>query len=1139
MPAFSFEAVPYRWTMREAAPSIAAEWGIDFDQALEDRADQVMQWESDWVQDHRNQLVMLDSFFSSIRSRKSLVFVYAKDLPLLEERPPGARVLLGVGWVEKVDPWVEWAYEGDERSWPLRSVLWERAVHHSIREDMSDGFLLPYHALLRDPKFRGTDLSPFIAYAPGDHFEEFSYVTERVSHDGAIAGLTELARVVDLLPGLVEGPWDRVAAWLGDRIADAWQMRGPFPGLGAVLTAIGMERGNIIAQRVVDSLPSPNDDPWPALENAITASGQESGPAAGLVGRMARRAWEYAARDSARMRFLRLIARFPLSSSQARRYVDADAMTGVRGAGLKESELVANPYLFYEADRGREDSINLFTIDRGLFPQDATAKAVLSKYSLPDPVAEVHDDRRVRAASIFVLEKAAAEGHTLLDEPTLRRRIATVPLSPECDPPSNVFALAASEFPPFLRETELKGEGRGWQMDRLADAAELITATVQERLEAGPIDANWDWRDAIDRAIGEAAGDVNDESARQEKADALRILARSRVAALVGPAGTGKTTMLRALCSHTEVSTRGVLLLAPTGKARVQLADRVGRSAMTLAQYLRKYDRWDEVRGYYTNPAAKRSALATVVVDEASMLTEEMVAALLDSLASPDRIIFCGDHRQLPPIGAGRPFSDLVGYLRGGQSEETRETGAGVAELTIGMRQYEVGRERPTTGRDDLAVASLFSVDGSNPAADEVYARVLSGDGDGTVQVVSWDDERDLRTKLVDYMATTLALPEGDADALKKSLGADGEYNGRPSFEFGRAGLGAENWQLLTPVRARDAGVDELNRLVRRTWRPGAATMATRSYKMPPPMGTDEILLFDKVMCVLNRPWQAWDVAARYKEKRDIANGEIGVAVGSAGSGRPNGLRVEFSTQPGFQFTFWASDLNGETEQGDILELAYAVTIHKSQGSQFLHTIVVIPNPCPLLSPELLYTGLTRQRNRVALFIQGDPAELRDLGLPERSETARRLTRLFRLPDPFQTPEGVLYDGAHVHRTIKGELVRSKSEVIVANALERMDIDYVYEAPLTMNDGSTRYPDFTIRRAGSRTIYWEHLGMLGSAGYRADWDAKKSWYARHDVLPWLDGGGHNGILVWSTEKPGNRGIDSQDIQARIEEVLKC
>src|SRR5206468_8227782 len=113
--------------------------------------------------------------------------------------------------------------------------------------------------------------------------------------------------------------------------------------------------------------------------------------------------------------------------------------------------------------------------------------------------------------------------------------------------------------------------------------------------------------------IGPLSGtDPGEDAARSEKANALSVLAQSRIAALVGPAGTGKTTMLRALCAHPEVAGRGVLLLAPTGKARVQLGEKVGARALTLAQYLRRSKRWDDEFGYRMLPNAPRdSSVAT------------------------------------------------------------------------------------------------------------------------------------------------------------------------------------------------------------------------------------------------------------------------------------------------------------------------------------------------------------------------------------------------------------------------------------------------------------------------------------------------------------------------------------------------
>lgn len=1121
MAPYSIEAVPFRWVMRDQVEAIAKQWGIHYDLSLEDEADRYIETKkrTNWVQDRRNQTALLDSFFSGLVPARSLVFLYAKDVPLLEDRLPGARVLIGAGRVTKEPPAAdEWGYKAKG---PVESIFWERAVSHSIRPSLEDGFLLPYHQLLADESLRGRNLEEFVALAPPEHFAEFSYVSERVGDDGAIAALAELARVVDLLPGVVDGPWESVQRWIGDRLAETWEARGAYPGLGSVLAGAGIERGPIIAHRVLESLPADESNPWPALEQALGNGG--SGPGRGLVGRTASRLWDRILRDPERYGTLRLAARFSFTVDQARRLLDA------KERGATDSELLSNPYLFYELDRGEDDPAGLSTVDRGLFPRSAQARAGLAEDPLPEPVDESADDRRVRAAAVAALECAAEEGHTILDEPTLRRRISGMALEPVCDPNDDQFEIAVEDFQPLLAERKTAGdEYRAWQLDRLAATSAVISEEVRRRVEEGPMEVEADWRAAIDAAIDQPMpkeGDPSlelEEAAREEKAEALKILATSRVSALVGPAGTGKTTMLKALCSNPVLAGR-VLLLAPTGKARVQLGEKVEVEARTLAEFLREADRWDWHRGYFLNPGAlRRGGFTAVVVDEASMLTEEMLATLIEAVKDPARLILCGDHRQLPPIGPGRPFADLLTFLE--EADSGVPNGGGRAELRIGRRQHGGGQ------RSDAAVAACFSTTAAPAGADQALARAIAGEGDDSLSVVSWANEEDLHRKLVETLCAEPDLELGalDGRALALSLGATQEGDDWPRFPRGRGGLGAERWQILSPVRSRDGGVAGLNTLVRRTWRPGDAARQHKEKWMPNPLGADQVLAGDKTMCLVNDRRQAWDVGARSKLNGEIANGEVGIAVGWPKGGR--GLSVEFSTQEGRRFTFWENEMNTGSEGArEILEVAYAITVHKAQGSQFEHTFVVIPVPCPLLSPELLYTALTRHRGKVTLLVQGDPMALLELSDPSRSETARRLTCLFRPPQPFTTQGGSLLDGAHVHRSAGGELMRSKSEVIVANTLRSLGVPYSYEELLKVADGSVREPDFTIRQPGKPPVYWEHLGMLDLAGYRADWEAKLAWYSKHGIEPLENGGGENGTLVWSIEKPGGH-IDAQEIE---------
>lgn len=96
-----------------------------------------------------------------------------------------------------------------------------------------------------------------------------------------------------------------------------------------------------------------------------------------------------------------------------------------------------------------------------------------------------------------------------------------------------------------------------------------------------------------------------------------------------------------------------------------------------------------------------------------------------------------------------------------------------------------------------------------------------------------------------------------------------------------------------------------------------------------------------------------------------MANGDIGVIVGGYKTKtmkrRPRDIEVEFQSQPGVKFTYPGWEFRGDDGAPE-LELAYALTFHKTQGSQFGRTLLVLPRNCRPLSREMLYTALTRQQ---------------------------------------------------------------------------------------------------------------------------------------------------------------------------------
>jgi hypothetical protein len=150
------------------------------------------------------------------------------------------------------------------------------------------------------------------------------------------------------------------------------------------------------------------------------------------------------------------------------------------------------------------------------------------------------------------------------------------------------------------------------------------------------------------------------------------------------------------------------------------------------------------------------------------------------------------------------------------------------------------------------------------------------------------------------------------------------------------------------------------------------------------------------------------------------------------------------------------------------------------------------------------------------------------------------MTNLFADPLPREVIVGTttrfLEEGL-IHRTERGDLVRSKSELIIADKLFARDLDYAYEQPLVLGEGRIRYPDFTIPdEAQGVTFYWEHLGMLDDPGYRSRWEQKRTEYIAAGIRPWQEGVGPEGILIETRDESGG-GLDAAEIAKVIDEVI--
>jgi hypothetical protein len=312
LPPFSAPAIPFRWVLRDNMSALGEEHALD---VQEEREPDLGDFGQTWVQNRDNQKALLDCFADHLKPETSLCFFYAKQVPFVEDTG-GARILIGVGRVQHVTAAQEYRYKTKALTGKLRSMMWELMIQHSIRPGFKDGFLFPYHAALeKAAKEPAYDPAEIAALVPPDRFAEFSYASELVTHDGAIGALLSSAESLRRTKDRLPGPWAQCLAWIDARLAELWKARGPCPGLGAALSAFGVELGTFVARTIAEKA-GENEDPWPLVDQMFSnpAKVLPKDLAAG-IGDTLRKKWQRLPAE--RKALLKLISRFEIEPDQA------------------------------------------------------------------------------------------------------------------------------------------------------------------------------------------------------------------------------------------------------------------------------------------------------------------------------------------------------------------------------------------------------------------------------------------------------------------------------------------------------------------------------------------------------------------------------------------------------------------------------------------------------------------------------------------------------------------------------------------------------------------------------------------------------------------------------------------------------
>jgi exodeoxyribonuclease V alpha subunit len=428
-----------------------------------------------------------------------------------------------------------------------------------------------------------------------------------------------------------------------------------------------------------------------------------------------------------------------------------------------------------------------------------------------------------------------------------------------------------------------------------------------------------------------------------QKVAALASVSK-RFCVISGGPGTGKTfTVAKILTLFLEQKNPGPLrmaLAAPTGKAAVRLQEALIKArermdcpdavkaalpleAFTLHRLLKPIPESPYFRHDSKNPLP----FEVVVIDEASMVDLALLSKLVQALPPQSKLILLGDKDQLASVEAGAVLGDICGFDKNHWfSRDFR----GAYQRITGER-LEVGAEEDSgTGMGDTIIPLKKSYRfGSSSGIGSVSRAVNEGDGAGAFELL-----RD--TSAGDIGWRDLPRPEALGAAMI-DLAVSGFSGYFQPIRAGKIFDWFGRFRILCALREGPYGVQALNRLVEQLLRQeGLIRQAGRWYPGRPVMITKN------------------DYPLR------LFNGDMGIALPDPDGSQE--LRVFFPSPDGGVRKFPPLRLP-EHETG------YALTVHKGQGSEFDRVLLILPDrDAPLLSRELIYTGITRAREQVEIW---------------------------------------------------------------------------------------------------------------------------------------------------------------------------
>ena len=498
---------------------------------------------------------------------------------------------------------------------------------------------------------------------------------------------------------------------------------------------------------------------------------------------------------------------------------------------------------------------------------------------------EGDDPQRVEAALLFELTHNLDNGHTFLP----RRKLipATAQLIGVEEDLLEDALEALLERGEVIQE-QVAGEDAVYLHD-LCEAEQYVAWRVTE-MARGELVAPHD----LDRLIDRIQADQGITYAPQQR-QAVLLAAQRQVMLLTGGPGTGKTTSLRGVLALFEELGLETALAAPTGRAAKRLGELCGAEGYTIHRLLETQYDPHSGRLVFAHDESDPLKADAVIVDETSMVDIVLMRGLLSALRPECRLILVGDPDQLPSVGPGNLFSDLIR--------------SGVVPM---VRLTEIFRQ----------------------AAESAIVRNAHGVNRGELP--------DLKDNKHDFFFLRRKDPARAAETIVELIQTRLPNN---------MGIPADQIQVLSPTRKRVAGTASLNRAIQEAVNPPGEGKPERRF------GEYVFRQGDRVMQVRNNYDVMWKDGLT--SGMGIFNGDIGQIIRV--DEREGTLTVDFE---GRQVEY-TGDMLVE------LEPAYAITVHKAQGSEYRAVILSVSDGVPmLLTRGVLYTAITRARE--LLILVGD-----------------------------------------------------------------------------------------------------------------------------------------------------------------------